>query len=191
MFKDQLNMLIAEYKNDVDSYSSDASGLTDMLEAYRKMSLEVALRKAGLCLDQRDKLHRHQWRIPTSSLKRMSELLPKSISEFKCCVNFEAILNTVIDVKKRENVVNIGLLTQYDIALRIGSNLNKLPDEVYLHAGALKGALVINKKIKARKGLSRDLFGMYAKCFDTLLPHETEDFLCVYNKKLIVVFDRL
>lgn len=80
--------------------------------------------------------------------------------------------------KAFEHIKNIGELTEYDIAFRIGKSLGKCPDKVYLHAGTREGAEKLKEaRIRAKSLLRGDL-----EEFDYLADTpicQIENFLCV------------
>jgi hypothetical protein len=74
-------------------------------------------------------------------------------------------------------------LASYDTALRIGFKLNKLPEDVYLHAGTQKGSAAL-KLTGHRSVLGIDQVREKYPEFSRLKPHEIENFLCIYKDKL-------
>lgn len=105
--------------------------------------------------------------------------------------NFEALHDDLRS--KLKNLDGIDDLTIYDTALRIGWNKNPqlLPKEyVYLHRGAMEGALALQKisEITGKKYFSyegkpgyRVEISHFRKDFQKLGANYLEDFLCVFH----------
>jgi len=76
--------------------------------------------------------------------------------------------------------VEIGPLTVYDTALRIGARLGLSPQKVYLHAGTRHGAAVLGF------GPDRPSISLseLPKPLDELNAEEAEDVLCIYAADL-------
>lgn len=155
-----------EYLTDVDSwieYASNQKTLTD------------AIRVSVLCKDNQGKYHPHQYRIVKSQLGIYLAKCLNIISEFKRVKSFDELYKLVISI----NVDNIGKLTKYDIATRIGAYLKLEIKKVYLHAGTRKGAKKLLGKITKSFLLKSDL----PEPFQTskLSYGDIENILCIYK----------
>jgi hypothetical protein len=138
-------------------------------------SLDDAINKAALALDQRGKRFSHQRRIPKQVLQEARGALLAAKEEIKNARGFDDLLLIVTDHLR--DVHGTGTLYAYDAALRISYYLNLLPTTVYLHAGTKAGAktlgLSLNKPFLAMSELPSALRGRPA--------HEIEDILCIYK----------
>lgn len=72
---------------------------------------------------------------------------------------------------------DIGPLTIYDTALRIGAFLRLEPAVVYLHRGTREGAKAIGENHRSECLDVREL----PRPFQRLKPYEIEDCLCIYK----------
>ncbi|NOQ31448.1 MAG: hypothetical protein GQ570_10020 [Helicobacteraceae bacterium] len=123
------------------------------------------------------KISSHQYRLDKDAMKKSNKKLQVHIEEIRNCKDFECIY--VLISKYTEKIKGLGSLYYYDVSLRIGWYLNILPDKVHLHAGALEGAKMIDKKFK---------FGAYKKTdfpyelYNKLKPYQIEAFLCLCMK---------
>ncbi len=143
-------------------------------------TLEAAVEKAALAVDQCGKRLPHQRRIKASAIKAAKTALLAALSDIRNCPNFdtlhELIHETVGDIK------GIGPLYIYDIAERIGAKLGLRPEKVYLHTGAADGAA----KLGFPRGLETiEVRDLPAGC-ESLSPDEIEDVLCIYKDDLVI-----
>ncbi len=137
--------------------------------------LQDAIR-AAFCLMPNQKRYSHQRRLSKAVLKRGARRLQRRAKETERAPDFAALHSIV--VREVGQVAGIGPLTVYDVALRVGAFLGKVPDLVYLHAGTKAGAAVF--------GLSGE--GIDPKelpaPFSRLTAAECEDCLCGYKDQL-------
>ena len=121
----------------------------------------------------------HQASIPPASLISCAGAIKKVKSDLEKCKNFDElhdlIASTISNVQPKKPR-RIGHLTIYDIALRIGWNLKKSPDVVYLHAGTQIGAKALIPKLT---GPTLNIEGL-PSAFKKLTPSQAEDVLCRY-----------
>lgn len=82
------------------------------------------------------KVHSHQCRVGKNALSEARSKL--NDFEFERFKRFDALHSAV--GKKIGDIKRIGILAVYDIALRLGYAVNLLPEQIFLHAGALEGA---------------------------------------------------
>lgn len=124
------------------------------------------------------KKHPHQFRIKSSILRKMKQILLKYQDEIKNCENF----NKLYELIYKNKIKGIGGLTVYDIALRIGAFLKKLPEkEIYLHAGTLKGYKKLMKINRKMDGLIKVDVSSLPSPFCKMKGYEAEDLLCIYR----------
>ena len=119
--------------------------------------------------------HSHQLSIPPKSLAQCSDSLAARAHDLQQSVDFEQLHERIgTHIGKFER---IGVLTIYDISLRIGWFLDLRPTVVYLHAGTRKGAEAL---IAGVAGARLDLSKL-PKAFQKLTPAQAEDVLCRYK----------
>ncbi len=158
----------------------------EYLDRYRKLeSLKAALRFDNLYMykdknDGKEKMYSHQRRLGADILKRASDELSKqaNLKQISQCRSFDELLQCVRSATKR--IHPFGTLAVYDTALRIGANLGKWPEAVYLHAGAMAGYRVLTggRRVEGRKSVS---MGDLPKEVRVLKPHDAENFLCIFK----------
>ena len=129
--------------------------------------------------DENGKKFPHQYRIPNATLDAYkTELLPLE-KEFMSSKDFDKIY----ELFKKHKTYGIGILTIYDVALRVSQNYKIYPDYVYLHAGTKTGALNAGliKKYGKNDKLTLDEISKKLKWLKGVKPYLIEDFLCVYK----------
>lgn len=122
----------------------------------------------------------HQRRIRKGLMNECVEKFTCHLDEVKRCKSFAELYETV--GKVIGGTKGIGEVTDYDVALRFGAYLNKPPQRVYLHAGALEGARAIfgndpQKREKPKSGPTP--LEWFPEEFQELQPAELENLLCV------------
>jgi hypothetical protein len=155
----------------------------DKVIIYCKTSpdIETAIRRAAMARNKNGQKHSHQSRyISDEILERLAEKMLTKKNEIMSVKNFdelfEIITNTYVFSSKDS-------LTFYDTALRLGFYLNKLPEKIYIHAGARKGAEKIRGgKIENHFLMKRYLPEPFKSC--DLTEYELEDLFCVYKDEL-------
>ena len=164
--------------DDINKYKINGScHLSKMKSFYEKMSLTEAIKNASVGGSPDSKMDPHQRRVGhTKGNLGANELLKKEI-EIQKCKSFAEIFE--ITEKVKSNVIGLGNLWSYDTALRIGFNLGKYPELVYIQAGVRKGVKKVNPKIKIRRTLDMSVF---PDEMQILKPYEAENFLCIYGK---------
>jgi hypothetical protein len=141
-------------------------------------SLRQAIVAASLAKDHRGKRYRHQTRIPQRSLEESRRVLVEHCKEIERCSSFDDLFDLIEALTS--HIPQIGELYVYDIALRIGAKLGTLPDRVYLHRGTRDGAKALGLDPKARA----HPITAFPSPFADLAPHEIEDVLCIYKRRL-------
>lgn len=140
----------------------------------------------------------HQWCVRRTALNQILEALTQQQNKIAEAKDFEGIYKIVQDTK----VPYIGLLTQYDIAMRVGylQSPKVLPQNlVYIHAGAEKGAKALYQKgllknkpsrtmsindfefLSELKNLDKEKHGIPEDATFAML---VEDFLCIKHNEL-------
>ena len=136
--------------------------------------IEEAIERSALSRMCDDKMHPHQRRVGGKALAEASKRLKPSATDIASARSFQRIISIVEEVAGP--VKRIGTLANYDIALRIGKFKGLEPKEVYLHAGARKGAMALEVPLDRVVPLTS-----FPTALQCLKPYEIEDFLCVYK----------
>jgi len=147
------------------------------LAFYRgQPTLNSAIHVGALAIRRDGTRHPHQWRRSLSTLEAAREQLLHA--GLRRCRTFEQLYSTVRDAI--EGIPDIGALTVYDTAQRIGAFLGLEPDVVYLHCGTRDGARALGLAARGET-LSPDVL---PAAFRRLRPYEVEDCLCIYKREL-------
>ena len=163
----------------VDDYKQNhQKGAIREHDHYQSLTLEAAIKYAGWAMDGREKRYAHQRRIKRIALKNFEQQLSAKRDEIAACASFDDLYDLVWKIA--DPLYGAGRLLAYDTALRLGANVDKRPDRVYLHAGAKVGANNLGyprdwKHIEVEH-LRQELRGVR--------PEEVEDILCIYKDKL-------
>lgn len=138
-------------------------------------NLRSAIEYAALSKLPNNNRHPHQYRRSEETLAEAESRLQAGASELRNCPSFEALHALV----RREigPIPDIGPLTVYDVANRIGAHLNLEPERIYLHAGTADGARALGLNCR-QESLGRDELPAE---FRRLTPREIEDCLCLYK----------
>jgi hypothetical protein len=141
-------------------------------------SLAEAIRTAALALNSRSRRSSHFWRVPEATLQQAYRVLAQNQAQVQGCRGFDrlrALVGQLVGPIK-----GLGELYVYDTAFRVAANLGFLPDKVYLHAGARRGARALRLDFRAKaleaSHLPKELQG--------LEPYEIEDLLCMFKDRL-------
>ncbi|TXH74901.1 hypothetical protein [Thiobacillus sp.] len=146
-------------------------------------TLEKAVSRAALAVNQKGKRFSHQRRIPQAVLAESRRRLVASLPMLSKVQSFEALHETVAVVIG--SIPGIGELTIYDTALRIGAKLQFEPNVVFLHAGTRTGARRMGLSV-SRKFIP---VAEFPRAFQKLKPREIEDVLCIYKDGLCLGAD--
>lgn len=180
--------LVAIYKRNYAGY--EEWKLSDFVKQTK--SLEELIRDAVWGFLPNLKRDSHQNQIPKTVLDKMVNRLlePKIIEELKKCKRFDDIFTIVYELK----VSNFSSLCVYDTSLRLGAIFNLYPEVVYLHRGALDGAIKLMGRAELEKNkkcyMGDEKYPYILKeCLPseirTLEPHHIENFLCLNKSKFI------
>jgi hypothetical protein len=145
------------------------------------MSPHEAIDAAGKCLMcpiKESNIHSHQYRIRKTALRELHIVLTKNAKQICAATDFDELY--LLIKKLTSKIKGIGDLTVYDTAHRIGLSLKKLPGSVYLHCGALMGAIAVLGSVPSR----RLPVTAFPAAFHRLQADQMENFLCIYKKML-------
>lgn len=163
----------------VDAYiRDDRQSARQEREHFAGLPLEEAIRRAARCERPDGKRHSHQYRIPRKALAQAERNLIAASGDLSQCETFDELYEFVDDAIGA--VQGIGILTTYDVTIRIGARLGLEPDYVYLHAGTAAGARAI-LPLSGRRRISR---AELPRPFRRLRCYEVEDCLCIYEEDL-------
>ncbi len=137
-----------------------------------------AIRRAAVARGQNGNRLSHQWRLPRqmypSALVRLTAITPT----LRACATFSDLYKVIESSVGPLN--GVGPLYLYDTALRIGAFLRLRPSDVYLQAGALKGAKRLLPRVHTRS-LPPNVF---PAPYSALPPYQLENLLCCYRSLL-------
>jgi hypothetical protein len=143
---------------------------------YAQGSDAERIQRAALATNSAGLKHKHQWRIPPATLATFSGHLANRLLEITQAASFAELLA----ILESERIKGVAELTIYDTATRIGRGQALEPKEVYLHAGARKGAERLGLDVK-RPSIPMNEFPAN---FEGLTAAELEDLLCIYARYL-------
>jgi hypothetical protein len=149
----------------------------DELAFYRKQpSLHDAVHFGALAIRPNGKRHPHQSRRSPATLEAARDRLQQS--NLRASQTFHQLYQAIEDAIG--GIHDIGPLTIYDTALRIGAFLGLEPEFIYLHRGTRDGARALGLDVRRDFLSVRDL----PTPFQRLKPYEIEDCLCIYKHQL-------
>ena len=138
---------------------------------------QEAVSRAALAELPNGKRHPHQRRIPRVALEASERRLLVNLPQLRRARTFDELFDLVEALIAP--IPNIGELTVYDTALRIGARLGLEPDKVYVHAGTRDGARALGLDVEGRAIEMSEL----PKSMQRLSAREAEDFLCGFKIK--------
>jgi hypothetical protein len=142
-------------------------------------SLEAVIRVAVMSKNKNGKTESHQRRIYKDVYPNFLKNLLNVKDKIKNTRNFDELINIIFSNKPS----GVGDLFCYDVALRIGYKLNKLPEKIYIHAGTKIGLeKLLKRKIYEKTIEKRKLPEPFCSC--ELTSDQLEDFFCIYKKYL-------
>jgi len=151
-----------------------------VLENCKNVALHKAIKYAALAIDAHGKMHPHQYRRKKLALETFANALQKNEKKIHRAETFKELQSIVSSASS--NIGDIGPLTIYDTAVRIGANpnVNLIPKVIYLHAGTRKGAEgllrgKINTKFIEKSMLPKEFHRKDLSC------DEIENILCIYK----------
>ncbi len=165
--------------------------VSDYIEKYRgkmkrylrdykdQLTLNDAIEIAALCVSSNGKRHGHQRRRKKSALDESARRLLGVRDKIKMYRDFED-LRGFVDSTIRD-ICDIGPLTIYDTALRIGAKLGLYPKAVYLHGEVISGAKALGLNYRQKSIPIKDIPEPISS---NLEPYEIEDFFCRYKEEL-------
>ena len=145
------------------------------IERFRKMpSLKVAIKTAAESRKEDGTCYSHQRRVFSrpEAIPDATKILLAASAKVGACSSFEQLQALIVSLLA--DVFGIGPLYCYDVAIRIGAFLGKLPKKVHLHAGPLKGAELLG--LPTERGFLN--VSELPEPLQGFQPYEIEDMLC-------------
>lgn len=140
-------------------------------------NLKNAIKVAAQSIDKNNHIHNHQKRVGRKDLNEFARVLCTRNRQIAKVKDFDELYRIVESLK----IEDIGKLTIYDTAHRIGFFLNIFPDKIYLHSGTKKGAKnVIGKLPRQEYIFQNELPPSFQR--PDIEPWELEDILCSFFK---------
>lgn len=162
-------------------YDADHHGADAEMDRFCNMpSLAEAIRTAAESRDEDGDPYPHQrrnWNFWPNSFAQATRQLLRAERRFESCSDFDAIHELVKELLI--DVEGLKTLYCYDVAVRIGSYLGKLPERVYLHAGTLQGARRLMRLPKNKRVLEMSELPPALRDRE---PWEVENILCHHAK---------
>lgn len=148
-----------------------------ILHCSKRSNLRDAIAFAALAENHVGKRHPHQYRRQKVALEKFAGLLLDQIDRISKAESFHELLSIVEDCK----VADIGPLTFYDTATRIGAYLKIYPEKIYLHTGTRLGAeRLLDRKIKSDIIERSELPAVFQD--PRITCADIEDILCHLNR---------
>ena len=169
--------IIQHYKN-----SRTGCVRNDKVIEYCKKApdLKAAIIRASMARDENGHKHSHQKQyVKDETLEKLQGKLLERELKIKNANNFDELFEIITQTWVFDSKES---LTVYDTALRLGFYLNKLPEKIYMHAGAREGAEKIRGKTENYFLLKKFLPEPFKSC--DLKEYELEDLFCIYKDKL-------
>lgn len=148
------------------------------LRFYHKLTFDQAIESAAHTKNSDCTRDIHHSRAPQHVLDETASKLMRVRNQIESCQSFDELIQIVKETI--EIIKGIGPLTIYDIALRIGANLSRYPQKIYLHTGTKKGATILRVG-RGRKCIAPPELYEISRAFTKLKPYEIEDCLCIYR----------
>lgn len=148
------------------------------IEFFRSMqTLDLAIHHAALAINDNGKRYSHQCRLSRTPLLHAKEVLIQFSNHFSKFDSFHLLHLWLTETLR--TIRGLGELYIYDTAFRLGAFLRLAPKFVYLHRGTRAGAKALGLKSTVGYLTVEEL----PKSLHSLVPHEIEDFLCIYKKR--------
>ncbi len=148
---------------------------------------KTVIDKAGrFHYDASGKCHPHQRCISGVARKQFASDLQKNQAAIYDSKDFNNLYKNIEKFCKKGE---IGELTIYDTAMRLGAFLEKQknksfkPKKVFLYNGAMKGAVVLFEKGWLKEPSNRMSLSAFKKLFPQKKAWEVEEILCIYKDK--------
>jgi hypothetical protein len=138
-------------------------------------TLEEAIATAAESRKENGQPYSHQqktWNFWGDSVPKAKKILLDHAAELRACATFDEVHELVTSALA--GIKGLKVMYCYDVAVRIGAFLGRLPKKVYLHLGTLRGAKLLDLPTK-RGYLNISELPPELRAFQ---PYEIEDMLC-------------
>lgn len=185
----KLSELVKQYCKEIQPIEE-----ADLLAYKNCKNLNYLLKRAVVGLTHDGKRDSHKKRRTHDTFRNVYFYLDKRKEDIKRCETFDEIMQIVYECRQEGYGYNFNSLSIYDTAICIGVYFDLLPDKVFLHRGALVGAINLLGKdtVKKRQKLfmnDKDFPYLEVEDFPTevrkLKPHHIENFLCRFRNEFI------
>jgi len=178
---DSLPALVRDFKWRWPRHRRD----TVVTYAAGALNLQDAIYRAVMSRTAQGKMHNHQSRVPTKSLRAYAVRLKNKAHVDVWASGRPKIhsFDQLYDICWNLRIKGIGVVTVYDVATRIGAYLGLEPDSLYLHAGVLDGARELGV-VNGDRAPVRIPLAALPRPLHSLTADECEDFLCAYRGML-------
>lgn len=153
-----------------------ANARAELNSFLAEMTIEDAIARAGCAETPAGRRYSHQRRLKHDDLKAATIRLLERAAALQAAASFAKLYDMVDEAVGHFG--GIGELYVYDTSLRIGAKLGRMPEHVFLHAGARKGAAALGMNVK---GVRRLFVFDFDQRLRELEAHEIEDVLCIYK----------
>ena len=172
------------FQSILEDYNTNCSN--EALKYYASLpDWKTAVEEAGqFHFDASGRCHDHQYRIYRSAKEQFLNDLRENSMAIQNSTNFEELYDNIERFCKKSR---IGELAVYDTAMRLGAFLEKhkggtfKPQMVFLHNGAMKGAMALFGRGLLARPCSRMPLSEFAELFSQKQAWEVEEILCIYK----------
>jgi len=155
-------------KGSIEQYTAEQENIENAIKVAIKSEFKYGRKK-----------HPHQYHIYDYVYENFKKNLLNVKEKIKVINNFDELLIII----ENNSPSGAGELFCYDVALRIGHYLKKLPDKIYVHSGTRKGLeKLFNEKIKEKSLYQYELPEPFNLC--DLADEQLEDFFCIYKENI-------
>ena len=166
-------------KGQIGQHIQNKEGKSDcwIIHCSNQVDLSEAIAFAEIAENQLGKRHPHKYRRSKLTLEKFVNLLVGERTKISKVTSFHDLLEVVKSCK----VKDIGPLTFYDTATRIGAYLKIYPEMIYLHTGTRIGVeKLLDRKIKSDTLERSELPAVFQD--PRITCDDIEDILCHLSK---------
>lgn len=150
-------------------------------DCANQSNFPAAVYQAATARDDCGVKHRHQHRIPNTTLENFALILINNQCSIST-LSFDDLHESIRRIVQVNNIKRIGKLAIYDTAMRIGGYLTLKPDKIYLHQGTKTGLANLLKKTIHTSTYDLSKLPKIFRNEDVTCA-EAEDILCIYKDR--------